>query len=116
MQLTLELADELLDGRITLANGLSGNGQNLYRGTVLEVYPANDELFTVKYTVDEIAIGDLDKADDANWRASNGVATWSQLRIQCERNSNGVIRFDEPTRTGSTARFDLLIAATRIAA
>lgn len=117
MQLTAELADEFAKeydeghGRgILLANGVSGNGQNLYRGTVIEVTIANSELCTVKYTIDEYAFGSIDDADKAEWHESNGLATWTNLRLECELD-NGALSFNEPTRAGSTARIAAPVAA-----
>lgn len=112
MQLTAELADELNGGQIILANGHSGKGQNLFRGTVLEVYPVHNGLFTVKYTVDSFAAGDINETDDVEWTESNGLATWSSLRAEYERDADGV-QFNVPTQTGSTARIALLVGAAR---
>ena len=116
MQLIDELTEELKDGQITLANGTSGNGQNLYQGRVLEVYPSAGEVFTIKYTVERFGFGSLDDLDKVTWQESNGVATWSLLRVQCEQHENGVISFSEPTLRGSTAVIIPLAEDARIAA
>ncbi len=120
MQRIEELAEELKNGQIslqiTLTNGASGNGQNLYQGTILELYPSAEDVFTVKYTIERFGSGSLDDLEKVKWQKSNGLATWSILRADYEQSDDGVISFNQPTLRGSTARFVPLAEDARIAA